>query len=209
MKGLVSMSAVALCLAGVLAAGGCYGYRDLVDPCYPIRYNYMARQEVNAAFAPQVQNGHVLDQTVWNYYFEPGTDRLTQGGLDRLAYVARRRPCPDTTLYLQTAQDVVYDPTAPEKMVESRQLLDLKRIQAVQNYLTAQTAGRPVQFHVCIHDPAEVDLAAIPVNSSVNQMYARFRGGLLIGGAGAVGGSGAIQGAPAGIGNGTGAVGGR
>src|SRR4051794_34307779 len=111
MKGLIT-SAILCCAAAGLT--GCYGYRDLVDPCYPERYEYAARQEVKAALAPQVQNGHVLDQTVWNYHFEPGTDRLNQGGLDHLAHLARRRPAPDPVIYLQTAQpDVVYDPAAP------------------------------------------------------------------------------------------------
>jgi hypothetical protein len=131
--------------------------------------------------APQVQNGHVLDQTVWNYYFEPGSDKLTTGGLERLAYLARRRPSPDTVLYLQTAQDVVYDQTTPEKMVETRQTLDGKRIAAVQAYLTAQTAGRPTQFQIYVHDPAEPSLSSVPVNSSVTQMYFRSRGGMMTG----------------------------
>src|SRR5947209_5202561 len=50
--------------------GNCQAYRNLVDPCYPQRYEYMARKEVNEAFIPQVQNGHVLDQTIWNWMFE-------------------------------------------------------------------------------------------------------------------------------------------
>ena len=82
MKGLIIN---ALAGAGLLALIGCCStcgnYHDLVDPCYPQRYEFMARKEVNEAFIPQVQNGHVLDQTVWNYYFEPGTERLTTGGL--------------------------------------------------------------------------------------------------------------------------------
>src|SRR5689334_16299372 len=103
MKGLIRKALIAACGVAATIGVGCLPY-NCADPCYPQRYNVMARQEVNAAMAPQVQNGHVLDQTVWNYYFEPGTDKLTTGGLERLAYIARRRPCPDTVLYLQTAQ---------------------------------------------------------------------------------------------------------
>jgi hypothetical protein len=211
MNGVIRTFAV---MAGCLAGAGCWSYYDCVDPCYPMRYNFMARQEVNAAFAPQVQNGHVLDQTIWNYLFEPGTDCLTPMGLDRLAYLARRRPCPDPNLYLQTAQDITYDQAAPEKMAEARQTLDQKRIAAVQCFLTQQTAGRPVAFNVCVHDPAEVGLAAIPVDLSIRLMYLRFRGGLagggnVTGGGGAVAGAtgavgGGVQGAPSGIGAGTG-----
>src|SRR5437868_1877918 len=105
MKGFIRRSVAAGCVAGSLAlAGGCY-YRDLVDPCYPERYQNAAKQEVYAACAPQMNNGHVLDQTVWNYHFETGKDKLTPGGVEHLAYLARRRPCPDPTVYVQTAQD--------------------------------------------------------------------------------------------------------
>src|SRR5271165_4337244 len=108
MKGLMRRAATWLGSAVVAASGlGCCGpglglgtgtgqtYRDIVDPCYPERYNDMARKEVNADFSAQVLNGEVLDQTVWIYYFDPGTDKLTEGGLDQLAYIARRRPAPD------------------------------------------------------------------------------------------------------------------
>lgn len=195
---------VALCMAG---ATGC-DYRDCVDPCYPMRYNMMARQEVNQGMAPQVQNGHVLDQTVWNYFFETGTDKLTPLGLDRLAYIARRRPSPDCNIWLQTAQDVFYDDRAPERMAEVRQDLDARRIAAVQRFLVSYTAGRPIDFKIVVHDPGDPGLSAVPVNMTVLQMYGRFRGGLLTGAGGAgggnvVGGAG-VQGAAAGIGAGTG-----
>src|SRR5262249_57099373 len=108
MKGFIR-KAVMLAWAAA-ASAGCYEYRDLVDPCYPVRYNYMARKEVNDAFAPQVQNGQVLDQTVWNYFFELGSDRLNPLGLDRLAYIARRPPPPHCNVFLQTAPDVIHDP---------------------------------------------------------------------------------------------------
>jgi hypothetical protein len=205
MKGLIRKAMLAGC--GAAAALGCYEYRDCVDPCYPMRYNYMSRQEVNSAFAPQVQNGHVLDQTIWNYFFEPGTDKLTPLGLDRLAYLARRRPCPDPNLFLQTAQDIVYDPAAPEKMAVVRQELDEKRKAAITCFLVQQTAGRPIAFHFTVHDPAEVGLAATAVNLSVLQMYGRFRGGLQNQGGNVTGGAGVgagVQGAASGIGAGTG-----
>src|SRR3954452_2960134 len=149
MNGFLRRAAVLLGGAG-LATGtaGCYEYRDLVDPCYPERYEYVSRNELHEVMAPQVQNGHVLDQTVWNYHFEAGSDKLTAGGLDHLAYLARRRPHPDCMVYLQTAQDVVYDPAAPEKLPEVRQELDAKRIAAVQRFLNAQAAGRGVAFQV-------------------------------------------------------------
>ena len=80
------------------------------DTCWLERYSYQARQSEMQIFAAQVNNGHVLDQTVYAYHFEPGSDRLTKGGQEHLAYLARRRPQPDPKVYLQTAQDVAYDP---------------------------------------------------------------------------------------------------
>ncbi len=187
MKGLINTIAIALCCAAVSEAVG--GLPDrCVDPCYPMRYGFMARQAVNAAMAPQVLNGHVLDQTVWNYYFEPGTDKLTTGGLERLAYLARRRPCPDPVLYLQTAQDLVYDHLAPELLAQNRQILDGRRIAAVQAYLTAQTAGRPIPFQVVLHDPSEPALASSAANNIMSQNYFRFMGGnFTMGGMGGMG----------------------
>jgi hypothetical protein len=178
MKGLIARTASAATLAclGLASAGGCYGYKDCVDPCYPERYWFSSRQLVREHFAPQVTNGHVLDQTVWNYHFEPGRAELTNGGLDHLSYLARRRPCPDSTIFLQVAQDIVYDPAAPEKFVEERNKLDAERIQSVQNYLQAQTAGRDVVFNVVRHDPPDVTISAVPIGVSVRQIQATSQG---------------------------------
>ncbi len=181
------MKVLSLVCCGACALTGCYGYYDLIDTCWPDRYNYMAQKEVKAAFAPQVNNGKVLDQTIWNYHFETGTDKLTAGGLEHLAYIARRRPHPDTCLFLQTAQDIAYDPNAPDKLAETRQELDLKRIQAIQKFLSAQTNAQ-CMFQICVHDPAEVGLSAIAVNSATQQMLTtRFKGGLTTGGGAAPG----------------------
>jgi hypothetical protein len=134
--------------------------------------------------APQVQNGHVLDQTVWNYHFEPGTDKLTAGGLEHIAYIARRRPCPDGLVYVQTAQDVLYDAANPSKLQELRQELDAKRVASVHQFLSAQTAGRQVAFQVLVHDPAETGGLSPPYIAAANQLAGRTRGGLSSGGGG-------------------------
>jgi hypothetical protein len=188
MNGIIRNIGQVLCwtcaLGGML---GCYQYNEVIDPCWPQRYNYMAKRELKVAIAPQVNNGKVLDQTLWNYHFEAGTDRLTAGGLEHLAYIVRRRPCPDTCLFLQTAQDISYDPSSPDKLAETRQELDLKRMQAIQKFLAAQTNGQYV-FNIQIHDPAEVGLNAVAVQSSVQQMLTtRFKGGLPGGGGAAPG----------------------
>jgi hypothetical protein len=206
MKGFIAKNLTAATLVGGLSlAAGCDCYRNIVDPCYPQRYTAMAKAETNAAMSPQVSNGHILDQTVWNSHFEPGTDRLTPGGLEHLGYLARRRPCPDSVLFLQTAQDVPYDPAAPDKFAEARAALDTRRIQAVQNYLMADTAGRHLTFEVVVHDPSEVGITATEAGISILKMYSGAQGNLpltagagagnVAGGGGAGGGGG---GAPAG-----------
>jgi hypothetical protein len=195
MNGFMGKYVTALGVASGLAmASGCEHYRNLVDPCYPQRYEFASRQEVIGAFTPQVSNGHILDQTVWNYQFEPGTERLTPGGMDHLAYLAHRRPYPDCTIFLATAHDITYDPAAPDKYNEVRVSLDQKRAQAIRSYLTAETAGRPVSFEVVIHDPPEVGLPATPVGLSVQKMYSGFQGTL--GQAVGTGAPGAAGGAP-------------
>ena len=172
---------------------------QLYDRCWPQRYTNLADREVNRAFTPQVINGHVLDQTVWNHHFEPGTDRLTPGGVAMLQYISRRRPQPDTTVYLATAMDLPYDPACPDRYCGARQELDQLRTAAIQKFLVGLNCGRPTDYHVCVHDPADVTISTIPVSSSVLQMYGRFRGGLITGGGGAGGAAG-----PSGSGTATG-----
>src|SRR5512138_3735550 len=105
---------VAAGLMGAAVGGGCFPYRNAVDPCWPERYNHTARKEVVDAFAPQVQNGHVLDQTIWNYMFDAGTDDLNGAGKYKLDYMIRRRPMPDPNVFLQTAHDIMYNPQEPD-----------------------------------------------------------------------------------------------
>src|SRR5262249_45349815 len=96
MKGLIIKAMMAAFVVTTMAANGCYYLNKCVDPCWPERYNYMARQEVYAASNPQIANGHVLDQTIWNWNFEKGSDKLHPSGLEKLDYIIRRRPHADT-----------------------------------------------------------------------------------------------------------------
>ena len=196
MKGFI---AKALCGAGLLT--GVYGcswwgidsYSDLVDPCYPMRYSYAARQETIAAVAPQMSNGHVLDQTIWNSQFEVGSDKLTSGGLAKLTQLARRRPAPDAVVYVQTAQDIAYDAANPDKFAQARTELDQKRADAVQKYLQAYAGSRGMSFQVLVHDPNEVGISAIPAAQSIQRSNAGADG-LLPGGGGGGGGVASVSG---------------
>jgi hypothetical protein len=192
MKGLITK---ALAGVGLLALAGCcdtgWGYDDLVDRCYPQRYEAMARREVNEAMAPQLANGHVLDQTVFDEHFEDGTDKLTPGGLEHLKTIARRRPQADTVVFLQAAQDVAYDAAHPDLYVKARAELTNKRIQAVQTFLGAYTAAAPQDFHVVVHDPGAVGQSTVGVARSVLLMHASYQGALPTGGGSPSGGAGA------------------
>jgi len=199
MKGLITRMAAAACLTGgLLALTGCYGYKDLVDPCYPWRYNWAAQQEVCEPLAIQVNNGHVLDQTVWNSEFERGRATLTRGGEDHLLTMIRRRPHPDPVIYLATASigsaqsdDVIYSPgKVPEAAAQEREKLNQDRIQAVQNFLAAQTAGRNLNFQVYVHDPAQPYVTAPQMMRSMTSMTTRFTGSLTGGGGGGGGAPG-------------------
>jgi hypothetical protein len=198
MKGFIQTTLAGLGLAGgLVAGGGCMAYRECVDPCYPSRYSYLARQEVRQSVASQMYNGHTLDQTVWNYHFEAGTDKLTPGGLEFLEYLARRRPGPDTKVFIQTAEDVAYDPAAPDKTVEARTNLDAKRAEAVQRFLRTQTPS--LVYDLIVHNPHEVGMYGVPMTTAVNRHFLAAQG-VLTSGVGSVGGAGTGAGAPGGAG---------
>jgi hypothetical protein len=194
MKGLIKALAAA-CGAGLLALAGCAGtecsYDNLVDPCYPQRYEAAARREVNEAIAPQMMNGHILDQSVWDDHFEAGTDKLTPGGLEHLKYLARRRPHADPVIFLEQAQDVAYDPAKPDAYARARAELTNKRLVAIQTFLGAYTEGAPVGFRVVIHDAAEPGQSAIGVARSVLLSNNSYQGSLATGAASPAGGAGA------------------
>ena len=158
MKGFIRKSALGLCLGTTvsLAAGCVAPYRECVDPCWPERYTYQARQSIRQAFNTQAANGHVLDQTVWNQHFEAGTDKLNDYGRNHLKYLARRMPAPDPHVYVQPAYDM------EGTVVDANALKDLneKRVAVVQRYLNNMAAirGMAVGFEVALRDAAEPGL---------------------------------------------------
>jgi len=153
---MTKLVAGAVLAGGAALAAGCHADGDYHhgDPCWPDRYANESRAAVVANFQPQVENGQVLDQTVWNSHFEFGTDKLNGAGMDKLDQIARRRPHPDPRVFLQTARDMAYDGAKPEEYAAKRQELDTKRVAAVQKYLSATLTGRPTTFDIQVHDPA-------------------------------------------------------
>ncbi len=144
-----------LCLVPLsLTITGCFGYRDVVDPYYPKRYNVDARNSVRASLAPQVSNGNVLDQTVWDFHFETGKPELNAMGKDHLKRLARRRPVAQEVIFLQVAQN-------PDENANNKEL-NKARSENIKTYMTkiSQDKVHP-EFQVVLHDPAEVSGSGI------------------------------------------------
>ena len=212
MNGFLRKTLSALCLgsgaAAVLGSVGCAGYRDVVDPCWPERYNLEARQVINQTFDTQAHNGHVLDQTIWNYDFERDekgqpTDRLNALGMDKIGYIVRRRPVPDGKVYLQTANDIFVKAEEIEAMPQKRQELDARRIQTIQRVLAAQMVGRnqPVSWDICVHDASEVGQPSSIAGGALGAVnvvgtYPKYQGSFLGALSGTSGSTGAATGGP-------------
>jgi hypothetical protein len=197
MNGFIKRTMTGAYLGGLVALAGCCGVDkklpcDCYDNCWPNRYNYQAAMSVNAAFGAQVFNGHILDQTIWTYMFKTSpegaaTAELTPDGLQHLSYLTRRRPCPDPHVWLQTAQDVVYDPEHPEKLAADRAKLDTDRREAILRYLNAETAARQVAWTVDVHDAPTPGYFSTPYGIAVQKHYNNFQGALPINAVGAAG----------------------
>ena len=132
--------------------------RTFYDPCYPERYNATARAETLSAFSSQVNNAQILTQTIWNWYFEPGSDKLTPAGLAKLDSLAQTRPAPDPRIYLQAARDVQVLNADVEGVAARREDLTARRAAAVRKYMASQPAVYPVAYEVYVHDPAVVGM---------------------------------------------------
>jgi outer membrane protein OmpA-like peptidoglycan-associated protein len=167
-------------------------YRNWYDTNWPDRYDYAARQSVLAPFAQQAANGHFLHQTIWNFYFEPGSDKLTPGGMEKLDTLARTNPGPDTKIYIQTSRDLVVTPETAEKNVALRSDLDARRAAAIQRYLNTQPGGA-ITYEIAVHDAPVPGMPAIFAGQSFRSQRSGYVGGLSSGsiGNGSVGGGGA------------------
>ncbi len=151
-----------LCLVPLsLTITGCFGYRDVVDPYYPKRYNVDARNSVRACLAPQVSNGNVLDQTVWDFHFETGKPELNAMGKDHLKRLARRRPAAQEVIFLQVAQN-------PDENANNKEL-NKARSENIKTYMTKISEDKVhPDFQVVLHDPAEVSGSGIEAARIIN-----------------------------------------
>lgn len=161
---------------GHSSLGDCY--RNWVDPCWPERYSVHARSSVLAAHAAQVHNGHVLNQTIWNWYFEPGTDKLNPAGVAKLDSIARSRPSPDPRLYLQVARDVPVTPDTLDTVGQKRDDLTARRAAVVRRYMDAEPAVERVAYQVFVHDAIEPGLSADFAGRAYRAQGQGYRGGI-------------------------------
>ncbi len=153
-------------------------YHSCVDPCWPERYSYQARQEMLSPFANHVTNGAIVEQTMFNGDFEAGSDRLTPGGLAKIDILTRKRPVAPT-VYLQTSRDMAYDPAKAADYVKTKADLDNRRVTAVQQYLSASTSGRGLPpFEIVVTDPGDMTISAVGPANSVRGYSTRFASGI-------------------------------
>lgn len=153
-------------------------WRNAVDPCYPERYNHAARQATHAPFAQQVHNGHVLNQTIWNYYFEDGSDKLTAAGQEKLLSLARVRPAPDPKIYIQAAMDVALTAQNADKIADLRADLDAKRAEAITKYLSSVPAIAQVAYEIYVHNPATPGIPSEAAAGAYRASLQGYRGGI-------------------------------
>jgi hypothetical protein len=197
------------CGAGGCGAGGGDGhgggrYRNWVDVSWPDRYNYAARQAVVAPFAQQAATGHFLHQTMWNFYFDPGSDKLNPGGMDKLNSLAHATPGPDPRIYLQNAQDVAVTAENMDKVSSLRNDLNGRRAAAIRKYMATQF-GPPLEYEVLVHDAPTPSVSGVGAGNAFRGQVAGYRGSLGGGiGGGNIGvGGGSASGPPPGTGGNT------
>jgi hypothetical protein len=143
MNGFIKRSAAVLCLgAGLFTLIGCHAYNNIVDPCWPERYNFEARGSVRDMHNAQAYKGHILNQTVWSDDFEG--DKLKQSAKAKLQYISHREPTAAVMkVFLQSAD--IEDPAKREGMNAQRRKVMLA-------YLETQRApGQNTLYEVDVH----------------------------------------------------------
>ena len=186
MNGFITKNTLRLCFSavGLVSLIGCYHYRELVDPCWPERYNSIARHSVRDFHNAQADRGHMLEQTIWNWHFEQDktgapTERLNGAGMEVLRRIARTLPAPDPQLYVQNAEDLLYTDGAAEKIVAQREMLNKRRIDTVLRFMSTQMSpGAPMTYQVAVHNfyPPSMQGNWPPI--ALEQIERNIKGGL-------------------------------
>ena len=209
----VRAAAFAALIVGGAASIGCHAVQDrpgvqsryskIVDPCQQERYSASARDNVLQPFDAMANNANNLDVTLWNHHFEAGKDTLNSSGMVKIDQIARRLPSPSSKVWIQTARDLAYDAANPQKLVNARADLDVKRCQAVLAYLAAQPNGQAMHYEVQAHDAVDPAMPAQGPTNAYRGLAAQYGSS-----AGGVGGGAGQAGAGGGIAPGTPVAGG-
>ncbi len=152
-------------------------YRNWVDTNWPDRYNYAARQAVMGPFAQQAATGHFINQTLWNWYFEPGSEKLNPAGMEKLDSIARSTPAPDTKLQIQEARDIAVTPDNADKVGALRADLTARRAAAVQRYMATQP-GTPLSYEIAVVDMPTPGIYAPFANTAFRGQAMGYKGGI-------------------------------
>lgn len=187
---LINQAGWAMALLSLASVTGCYGtFHEVVDPCYPERYNCKAREEVNDFRQVQIQNGTMYEQTMFVHHFNPASEVLHPGGVAHLQRLANRRPAPEAVIYLQTAQNNYdLDYKKPEEYASKRKELDEKRKLEIEKFLKME---RPdVTFTVVLSNPAKLGLSGAEGREAVKDIRSTAHGYFMIPGFQSGGGGG-------------------
>ena len=117
-------------------------------------------------------NGHFQYQVLWNWYFDPGTDKLNGAGMEKLDSIARTTPGPDPKLYVQAARDVAVTTENAPKVAVLRDDLTARRAAAIQRYMATQP-GTPVAYEIAMVD---MPTAGIYAPFATNSFRGKLRG---------------------------------
>lgn len=170
-------------LAGLLSASlvsltGCYGtYNELVDPCYPERWNCQARSAVQSRVAMQAKNGLDMEQTLFTYHFEPGSDKITPSGQNILARIATRRPSSFKEVFIQNSFDAMpstdFDANRAEEFQQKMRDLNERRKRNVIAYLNMRKPqdGDTTPWQVAVSFPSRVGMYSREAFTAVDLMH--------------------------------------
>jgi outer membrane protein OmpA-like peptidoglycan-associated protein len=186
MTGKTRKALAAALAAGVLGAAGCANGPGLQESfqnvnnnnSWPERNGALARQTVLHPFEVQQNNAAVVNDVILNAYFDNGTDALNGVGRDKLDQLARKMPAPNPVVWLQTANDVVYEAKAADRTVAGRNDLDQKRAAAVLAYLSSRPGCRGVGFNVQVLDNPDPTTNSTGPASAVRGLQTQYRSGI-------------------------------
>jgi len=191
LRRILSKAGLGCAALALMSVTGCYGtFHEVVDPCYPERYNCKAREEVRALRDMQEANGTAIEQTLYVHYFKPGSAELNDAGVAVLERLSHRRPAPETTIFVQTAQNTYdLDYRQPEQLAQRRNELDNTRKAQVEQFL--RVARPDVNFTVVAGaNPGREGINGNEAATSVRNIRRTARGYFLIPGFQEAGGGG-------------------